>query len=154
MFTNSSPKVSKSNSAHEPLSVILKNIPQCNLHITNRKSREEDRGKWKAQCKALQVALRELSRFFNSEYYCAKRLFPFVFQLRLQPCGTNWIGTKEKSRFIRIIFAVRNWVYQDKRVEKRIKSNAKAGFPLTNIFARSDFFPLSLSFRLKPSGTN
>ena len=30
----------------------------------------------------------------------------------------------------------------------------KAGFPLANIFARSDFFPLSLSFRLKPSGTN
>ena len=30
----------------------------------------------------------------------------------------------------------------------------KAGFPLANIFARSDFFPLSLSFRLKPSRTN
>ena len=30
----------------------------------------------------------------------------------------------------------------------------KAGFPLANIFAQSDFFPLSLSFRLKPSGTN
>ena len=30
----------------------------------------------------------------------------------------------------------------------------KAGFPLANIFARSDFSPLSLSFRLKPSGTN
>ena len=30
----------------------------------------------------------------------------------------------------------------------------KAGFPLANMFARSDFFPLSLSFRLKPSGTN
>ena len=30
----------------------------------------------------------------------------------------------------------------------------KAGFPLANIFARSDVFPLSLSFRLKPSGTN
>ena len=30
----------------------------------------------------------------------------------------------------------------------------KAGFPLVNIFAQSDFFPLSLSFRLKPSGTN
>ena len=30
----------------------------------------------------------------------------------------------------------------------------KAGFPVANIFARSDFFPLSLSFRLKPSGTN
>ena len=27
----------------------------------------------------------------------------------------------------------------------------KADFPLANIFARSDFFPLSLSFRLKPS---
>ena len=31
---------------------------------------------------------------------------------------------------------------------------SKAGFPLANIFARSDFFPLSLSFRLKPSATN
>ena len=30
----------------------------------------------------------------------------------------------------------------------------EAGFPLANIFARRDFFPLSLSFRLKPSGTN
>ena len=30
----------------------------------------------------------------------------------------------------------------------------KVGFPLANIFAQSDFFPLSLSFRLKPSGTN
>ena len=25
---------------------------------------------------------------------------------------------------------------------------------LLNVFARSDFFPLSMSFRLKPSGTN
>ena len=33
-------------------------------------------------------------------------------------------------------------------------ANVKAGFPLANIFARSDFFPLSLSFRLKPSETN
>ena len=31
---------------------------------------------------------------------------------------------------------------------------SKAGFPLANTFARSDVFPLSLSFRLKPSGTN
>ena len=31
---------------------------------------------------------------------------------------------------------------------------SKAGFLLANIFARSDFFPLSLSVRLKPSGTN
>ena len=30
----------------------------------------------------------------------------------------------------------------------------KADFPLANIFARSDFFTLFLSFRLKPSGTN
>ena len=30
----------------------------------------------------------------------------------------------------------------------------KAGFPLANIFARSDFFPLSLRFRLKQSGTD
>ena len=34
------------------------------------------------------------------------------------------------------------------------KVKPKAGFPLANIFARSDFFPLSLSFRLKRSGTN
>ena len=33
-----------------------------------------------------------------------------------------------------------------------IASQYKAGFPLANIFARSDFFPLSLSFWLKPSG--
>ena len=33
-------------------------------------------------------------------------------------------------------------------------ANVKAGFSLANIFARSAFFPLSLSFRLKPSGTN
>ena len=32
--------------------------------------------------------------------------------------------------------------------------DGKAGFPLVNIFARSDVFSLSLSFRLKPSGTN
>ena len=35
-----------------------------------------------------------------------------------------------------------------------LKYTSKAGFPLANIFARSDVFPLSLSFRLKPSGTN
>ena len=30
----------------------------------------------------------------------------------------------------------------------------KADLPLANIFAQSDFFPLSFVFRPKPSGTN
>ena len=48
----------------------------------------------------------------------------------------------------------------DAEIEQRVRQSVpsatryKAGFPLANIFARSDFFPLSLSFRLKPSGTN
>ena len=37
---------------------------------------------------------------------------------------------------------------------RQLERDSKAGFPLANIFARSDFFPLSLSFRLEPSGTN
>ena len=45
------------------------------------------------------------------------------------------------SHFITQLFQGAFWIY-------------KAGFPLANIFARSDFFPLSLSIRLKPSGTN
>ena len=35
-----------------------------------------------------------------------------------------------------------------------INTRLKAGFPLATIFARSDFFPLSVTFRLKPGGTN
>ena len=35
-----------------------------------------------------------------------------------------------------------------------LNSGTKAGFPLANNFARSDVFPLSLRFRLKPSGIN
>ena len=45
--------------------------------------------------------------------------------------------------------------YLDPRVGYSIiKPHRKACFPQANIFARSDVFPLSLSFRLKPSGTN
>ena len=40
------------------------------------------------------------------------------------------------------------------QVPEKTPRLSKAGFSLANIFARSDFFPPSLSFRLKPSGTN
>ena len=48
-----------------------------------------------------------------------------------------------------IIFA-----YPTENLLSYYRVHGKAGFPLANIFARSDFFPLSLSIRLKPSGTN
>ena len=63
----------------------------------------------------------------------------------------DWLklaGEKIRREQVRSVFCSREQIRQ---VENRLY---KAGFPLANIFARSDFFPLSLSFRLKPSGTN
>ena len=50
-----------------------------------------------------------------------------------------------------------NIVAETKFASREAEMFPKAGFPLlllANIFVRSDFFPLSLSFRLKQSGTN
>ena len=50
--------------------------------------------------------------------------------------------------------ALQDSVFNINEVVTKIHRALKAGFPLANIFVRSDFFTLSLSFRLKPSGTN
>ena len=52
-----------------------------------------------------------------------------------------------KTKITKYQHAVREFSF------RQMPHSAKAGFhqQIRNIFARSDFFPLSLSFRLKPS---